>query len=257
MGAAVLAGGPRAAAQAADSAAVDTAEAQRHFWVRPVASAIVPGSGQLMAGQDRAAIYFAVELYALTRFVQLTVVSHREADRFRDLAFQVARAAFSPTQRDTTFEYFETMQRFTQSGQFDRDPGGTFLPESDTTTYNGSMWLLARRTYWADPNRPPDPRSPEYARALTFYESHAVGPGYLWSWTGASEQLGVYKETIRQSDSAFREAQDQLGLLLANHIASAVDAFISNRLARATHRPTTLHTMLAPNLASVTISVGF
>jgi hypothetical protein len=252
VGVMVLAGGPRAAAQG-----VDTAEARRQFWVRPVASVIVPGTGQLMAHQSRAAVYFAVELYALTRFVQLTVVSHRDADRFRDLAFQVARAAFQPTQRDTAFEYFETMQRFRQSGQFDRDPGAAFLPEADTTTFNGSMWLLARRTYWVDPNRPPDPRSPEYARAVTFYETHAVGTGYLWSWTGSEEQLGVFRETIRQSDNAAREAQDQLGLLLANHLVSAVDAFISSRLEHAAHRPITWHTTLTRGLTSVTLSVGF
>lgn len=252
MGAAVLAAGPRAAAQG-----VDTAEARRQFWVRPLASAIVPGTGQLMAHQSRAALYFAVELYALTRFVQLTVVSHREADQFRDLAFQVARAAFQPSQRDTTFEYFETMQRFRQSGQFDRDPGTTFQPEVDTTTFNGSMWLLARRTYWVDPNRPPPPGSPEYARALTFYEMHAVGTGYLWSWTGSEEQLGVFRETIRESDNAAREAQDQLGLLLANHLVSAVDAFISSRLERAAHRPMTWHTTLAPGVRGVSLSVGF
>jgi len=252
FGVVALLGGPRARAQA-----VDTAEAQRHFWVRPLASAIVPGSGQLMAHQSRAAIYFAVEVYALTRFLQLTVVSHQEANRFRDLAFQVARAGFKPTQRDTTFEYFETMQRFHQSGQFDRDPGGAFTPESDTTTFNGSMWLLARRTYWVDPNQAPDPRSPEYARALTFYESHAVGPGYLWSWVGADDQLGVFRETISQSDNAARQAQDQLGLLLANHLVSAVDAFISTRMERATHRPFTLHTLLGPASTSMTVSVGF
>jgi hypothetical protein len=252
LGVALVGAGPRAVAQG-----VDTAEARRQFWVRPLASAIVPGTGQLMAHQSRAAIYFAVELYALTRFVQLTMVSHREADQFRDLAFQVARAAFKPSQRDTTFEYFETMQRYRQSGQFDHDPGTGFAPEMDTTTFNGAQWLLARRTYWVDPNRPPDPRSPEYARAVTFYETHAVGPGYLWSWAGSEEQLGVFRETIRQSDDAAREAQDQLGLLLANHLVSAVDAFISSRLEHATHRPVTLHTMVGRSGTSFSVSVGF
>src|SRR5262249_46112076 len=131
----VLFGAPAGLAQG-----VDTAEARRQFWVRPVASLGGAGVGQLMAHQSRAAVYFAVELYALTRFVQLTVVSHRDADRFRDLAFQVARAAFQPTQRDTNFEYFETMQRYPRSGQFDRDPGTAFAPEMDTTTFNGAMW---------------------------------------------------------------------------------------------------------------------
>ena len=240
--------------QAPDSTA---AVARRRFWVRPVASVLVPGSGQLVAQQHRAAVYLAAELYALTRFLQLTITSHRNAAQFRDLAFQVARSGFAPTQRDTAFEYFETMQRFTDSGQFDRDAGPVFAPEADTATYNGSVWLLARRTFWSDLNTPPDPTSPAYARAVQFYEAHAVGPGYLWSWRDAQPQLGVFRETIRKSDNAFRSAQHQLGILLANHLVSAVDALISSRLARAAHRPTALRTTLAHGAVAVRVSVGF
>ena len=243
-----------------DSFAVDDSSAavgRPHFWVRPVASFVVPGSGQLLAHQDRAAIYLGVEIYGLTRFIQLTLASHRDASRFRDLAFQVARSAFSPTQRDTVFEYFETMQRYMESGQFDRDPGAAFAPESDTTTYNGTVWLTARRTYWRDPNSPPDPQSLEYARAVQFYDSHAVGPGYLWSWQNSEQQLNVFRETIRKSDSAFRKAQDQLGILLANHLASVVDAFISSRLSSAARRPTTLRTFVGLTDAIISISVAF
>jgi hypothetical protein len=241
-------------AQTLDSA---TAAARRRFWVRPVASALVPGMGQLLGHQRRAAGYFAAELYAVTRFIQLTLDAHRDAERFRDLAFQVARRAFAPTQRDTAFEYFETMQRFVASGQFDRDPGPGFAPEADSTTYNGSVWLLARRTYWADPAAPPDPSSPAYQRAVQFYETHAVGPGYLWSWRDAPAQLGAFRETIRRSDNDSRSAQNQLGLLLANHLVSAVDALVSSRLASAAHRPTTLRTVLGPSVTRISVSVGF
>ena len=227
------------------------------FWVRPVASFLVPGSGQILAHQDRAAIYIGTEVYALTRFIQLTVASHRDATRFRDLAFQVARSAFAPMRRDTVFEYFETMQRFMESGQFDRDPGPAFAPEVDTTTYNGSVWMTARRTYWQDPNAPPALGSPAYAKAVQFYETHAVTPGYLWSWSNSGQQLGVFKETIRKSDNAFRHAQDQLGILLANHLVSAVDAFISSRISSAAHRPTTFRTALRRSDAFFSISVAF
>jgi hypothetical protein len=254
VGAAALLAGRVARGQVPDSVAV---VARRHFWVRPVASLLVPGTGQFLAHQDRGAVYVATELYALTRFIQLTIASHRDAGRFRDLAFQAARAGFNPISRDTVFEYFETMQRFLESGQFDRDPGPVFAPEIDTTTYNGSVWLLARRTYWRDPNMPPDPSTPEYARAMQFYEGHAIGPGYLWSWRNAQQELGVFRETMRHSDDAFRDAQDQLGLLLANHLVSAVDAFVSRRLSSATHRPTELRTTLARDAAAVSISVGF
>lgn len=254
LGAVALLCGRSGATQVEDSSA---AVRRWSFWVRPVASFVLPGSGQIMAHQDRAAIYIGTEVYGLTRFIQLTMASHHDATRFRDLAFEVARAPFSPTQRDTVFEYFETMQRYMESGQFDRDPGAAFAPEGDTTTYNGTVWLTARRTYWRDPDTPPDPQSLEYARAVQFYDSHAVGSGYLWSWNNSEEQLNVYRETIRKSDSAFRKAQDQLGILLANHVASAVDAFISSRLSSATRRPTTLRTVLGLTDAIISVSVAF
>jgi hypothetical protein len=252
--AAALIGGRRGASQGVDTTVT---AARSHFWVRPLASLIVPGSGQLMAHQDRAVIYFGIEAYGLTRYIQLTMASHQDANQFRDLAFDVARRAFNPTKRDTVFEYFETMQRFMESGQFDRDPGSAFAPEIDTTTYNGSVWLTARRTYWRDPNAPPDPQSLEYARAVQFYTQHAVGAGYLWSWRNSEEQLSVYSETLRRSDSASRHAQDQLGILLANHLVSAVDAFISNRLSSAAHHLTTLRTTLSSTAAVISLSVAF
>ena len=211
-----------------------------------MASLLLPGTGQLMAGQPRAAIYFAAELYLVARLLQLNSDAHREADRFRDLAFDVARAPFDPGARDTVFEYYETMERFIESGLYDLDPGAAFVPEADPTTYNGSMWLLARRTFWTDPDVPPDPTSPEYQRALQFYQSRAVGPGYQWSWRSAGLEHDEFRQSIRRSDAAFRSAQDRVGLLLANHVLSAVDAMISTRLSVATKRDAVVHTMVGP-----------
>jgi hypothetical protein len=234
---ALLAFGPARAAAQKDSA-------DRPLWVRPAASFVLPGTGQLMAGQQRAAVYFAAELYLIARVLQVNQEAHREADHFRALAYDVARRAYMPTSRDTVFEYYETMERFTESGNYDSDAGSAFVPEPDATTYNGSVWLLARRTFWQDPDVPPDPTSPEYQRALQFYQSRAVGPGYLWSWRDASLEHDVYRQSIRRSDAAFRKVQGQVGLLLANHFLSAVDAMISSRLQAAAKRPATLRTTI-------------
>jgi len=247
-----LIGGTRAAAQRVDAAVV-TPKA-----FRPLASLLLPGAGQLMAGQDRGAVYLAAEIYLLSRFVQLDRDASREAERFQALAYDIARRAFSPTRRDTVFEYFEQMERFAESGQYDTDPGSGFAPESDPRTYNGSVWLLARRTYWADPNVPPDPTSFEYRRAVTFYEERAVGPAFLWSWRDHSLEHAVFRETIRRSDDGFRRAQNQVGLLLANHVVSAVDALISSRLAAAAGRPAELHTTVGPRgSARLQVSIAF
>ena len=243
-------GGTRAAAQRVDAAIVTPSA------FRPLASLLLPGAGQLMAGQDRGAVYLAAEIYLLSRFVQLDREASREADRFQALAYDIARRAFSPTRRDTVFEYYEQMERFPESGRYNTTPGSGFTPETDTRTYNGSVWLLARRTIWPDPDVLPD--SGLYWRAVDFYVARAVGPAFQWSWRDHSLEHEVFRETIRRSDDGFRRAQNQVGLLLANHVVSAVDALISSRLAAAAGRPAELHTTVGPRgSARVQVSIGF
>ncbi len=249
-----------AAVLPADVAAqrADTAAATRNVLVRPLASLLLPGAGQLMGRQDRGAVYLAAEVYLVSRFLQLDREASRDAERYQALAYDVARRAFSPTRRDTVFEYYEQMERFGESGRYDADPGAAFVPESDTRTYNGSVWLLARRTFWEDPDTPPDPTSPPYWRALQFYQVRAVGPGFQWSWRDHSLEHEVFRETIRRSDDGFRRAQNQVGLLLANHVVSAVDALISSRLAAAAGRPAALRTTVGPRgIARVHVSIAF
>jgi hypothetical protein len=150
------------------------------------------------------------------------------------------------------------MERFAESGAYDAQPGPGFTPEPDPATYNGSVWLLARRTFWQDPNVAPDPTSLDYQRALQFYQSRAVGPSYLWSWRGAGLEQEVFRQTIRRSDAGFRRAQNQVGLLLANHLLSAVDALIASRLSAAAKRPAALRTTLGySGDARLTVSIAF
>lgn len=212
------------------------------MWLPPLASLVVPGSGQLLSGRDRGMVYLAAEAYILSRFLRLTHDGRRGADRYRDLAYAVARRGFTSERRDTVFEYYEQMERFASSGEFDRNPGGAFTPEDDPATYNGSIWLLARQTYWPDPDNPPLPGSGPDLAALTFYRTHAVGPDFRWSWGDASLEQQEYRATIRSSDEAFRSAQSQLGLLLANHLVSAIDALISSRLSAGLRREATFET---------------
>jgi hypothetical protein len=204
----------------------------RATWVRPLASGIVPGTGQLLGGRERGALYLVAEAFLLTRVLSLSAEGRRERDRYRELARVVARAAFAPSEADTVFEYFEQMGRYVESGPFDTDPGPAIVPPADERTYNGQIWALARRTFFPDPDVPPPPDAPEYQRALTFYSSRAIGPNFQWSWRNAGLEQDLYRQTIRESDEAFRHASRGLGLLLANHILSAVDAAITERLAR-------------------------
>ena len=139
----VLLGGRSGAGQATHADSVRAA-ARRHFWVRPVASLVLPGAGQFMARQNRAAAYVAAEVYTVLRFLQLSHQGHTAAAQYRAIALLAARRGFAVTGRDTVFEYYETMERYMESGQFTRSPGPGLVPEIDTSTYNGSIWMLAR-----------------------------------------------------------------------------------------------------------------
>jgi hypothetical protein len=78
--------------------------------------------------------------------------------------------------------------------------------------------------------------------ALQFYQARAVGANFLWSWRNHSLEHEVFRDYIKRSDNAFRRAQNQIGLLLANHVLSAVDALISARLSAATGRDAQMRT---------------
>lgn len=207
-------------------------DSTRAPWARPLASAVLPGMGQLLGDHERGALYLIAEAFLVTRFVSLNAEGRRDRTQYRDLAFVVARGAYAPVARDTDFEYYEQMGRYIESGPFDTDPGTQLVPPTDERTYNGAIWALARQTYFTDPTNPPPPNSPEYQRALAFYVSRAIGPNFQWSWRNAGLEQDLYRQTIHASDQAFRRATTQLGLLLANHILSGVDAFITERLAR-------------------------
>lgn len=238
-------------------AQVDSVALREKAWVRPLASLVLPGMGQALSGQDRAAVYGAVEIYVLSRYIQLQHDANVNAELYHQLAFAVAQRGFAAARRDTIFEYYETMEKFTASGRFNTGAGPGLNPETDPTTYNGSVWLLARRTYWADPNVPPPPNSPQYQAALSFYVQHAVGPAYQWTWQSASLQQQTFRDLIRTSDNGYRNAQGALGLLLANHVVSALDALISNRLTTAAHRTTSLHTVIGPDFSLLSVHVAF
>jgi hypothetical protein len=197
-------------------------------WVRPVASLIVPGTGQLLAGQARGVVYLALEIWIASRAIATNQQGGDQAARYRQLAYDVARKQYSATRVDGPFEYYESMEKFVESGEYDTDSiGPAFVPEPDPTTYNGSVWALARRTFFQDPDSIPDPASPAYQQAVAFYQSRAVGGQFRWSWRNARLEQDVFRGAIRTSDDAYRQRTNYLGVLVLNHLASAIDALIS------------------------------
>lgn len=195
-----------------------------------VASALLPGLGQATQGVDRAMGYMAVEAFAWTSYAWFSTDSRRHRDGYRDLASAVARSPFSTFRPNGDFEYYERMSHFTESGRYDVIPGGAVNPETDGSTYNGSIWELARRTFWSDPGTAPDPSSDEWKRSISFYQSRAYQQPYRWSWTGAGREYAEFKARIDASNDANRRAVQALGAVIANHVLSAVDAYIVVRL---------------------------
>lgn len=201
-----------------------------HDWWVPVASAVLPGAGQARLGQDRFVGYVAVEGFLWIRYLTDRRAGIDARNAYRDMALRVSRAAFPGDKPTGNFEYYERMEHWIASGVYDGDPGTGFAPEVDTTTFNGKMWSIARTTYWSDPKTPPPIGSAPYEAALRFYRQNAVTPEFQWSWRNAPLHQDVYRRSVRASNDGFRHAAQDIGAVIANHVLSTVDAYISLRL---------------------------
>ncbi len=195
-----------------------------------LASAAVPGAGQLLLRQRRGAVYMLFEAAGLAYYISQSRDARRERDRYKEISRNVARAAFTPNGPGGDWDYYERMEKFAASGVFDSAPTGGVDPEPDDHTYNGALWLLARQTFWRDPESPPATGSSEYSAALAFYSDRAVRPEMAWSWAGEPEAYREFRSAIAGSNSAFRSATTSASVIIANHFLSAIDAYISVHL---------------------------
>jgi hypothetical protein len=131
---------------------------------------------------------------------------------------------------DGDWAYYETLEEWMRSGAFDADAQRSGVqPEEDPTTFNGYVWSLAKGQNFAAGTEPSED-DPAYIRALAYYERRAYGPDYLWDWSGKEGAVQRYEELIRESDDRFHQATTALGAVLANHLLSGADAFLSARL---------------------------
>ena len=192
------------------------------------------------------------EGYLILQQVRARRDANRDRDAYRALAFNVARQPFGGERPRGSWDYYESMEKFLESGAYDRIPGGAIDPETDETTYNGARWRLARETYWLTPNVAPAVGSPEYQRALAFYLSRAVPAAYRWSWRDAQLQQDVYAQTIASANRSVQRAVNYMGLIGANHLVSLIDAYVSVRVRRfggagvGGLRVSSLHTVVEP-----------
>jgi len=200
-------------------------------WTAPLASVLVPGAGQAILRQNRFVAYLAVEGFVWLQYFKDRRDWRQQRAAYRDLAAQVARSPFTTNPAVGDWAYYESMEHFLESGVYSRSGSVTDVqPESDESTYNGAMWLLARRNFWPDAAVAPPVNSPAYQQALAFYASRAVLPAYRWSWRNAQLEQDLYRRSINKANDAVRRATSDLGIILANHVLSSVDAFASLRL---------------------------
>lgn len=191
-------------------------------------SLAVPGWGQKALGQRRAVAYAVVEAALWALWVDRRGRGSDLRAEYRDLAWRTARIQVGE-RRDGTWAYYETLSTWARSGAFDRDgsePG--IQPEEDPATFNGSIWSLAKGIHFGGGTPPPG--DPRWEAALTWYRARAYADGFLWDWRGREGDLAEFRLLIRRSDDRFREATGAMGAVLANHLLSGADAFVSARI---------------------------
>jgi hypothetical protein len=187
--------------------------------------------GQLLLGQRRWTIYAGAELAGWLVHLDQLRQGRKHRKTYRNLAWVAARGMPQPRE-EGGWEYYEALGSWNRSGAFDADDGQPGVqPEMDPATYNGAIWELARDLYLPEGA---GPGHPAWTRALDYYHGRAIQPAFLWDWSGREEHLMEYRELIDRSDEALRTATVVFGAVVANHLFSAVDAFVSSRLGRPT-----------------------
>jgi hypothetical protein len=191
-------------------------------------SLLLPGLGQHTLGQKRKWLYAGLEAVGWVVYLDRRSAGSDYRDRYRDWAWNEGRIQSGP-RIDGDFEYYETLSKWTRSGAYDADAGRDGIqPESDPATYNGSIWALAERIYL--PGGGPVPETdPAYQDALGYYQARAYDMAFLWDWSptpGGKEEM---TRLIEASDDRFRQATTTLGLVIANHVISAADAYLASR----------------------------
>lgn len=184
----------------------------------PVASAIIPGAGQIMLGNNRSVAYMAVEVLGWWQYRKHVQERAAQEAAFKELARRVARSHFSPAGGDGNWTYYEMMRDYVESGDYTTSDNGSIVPPTDTATFNGHVWVDALRTHTST------------ADALAQYEQRAVRPDLQWSWKNARLQWDLFSQLTEKRNDANRAAARDLLLVAGNHLLSMVDAFATFRV---------------------------
>lgn len=227
---------------------------------RPVLfSALLPGTGQLVRDQKRGIAYLAAEAAALTAWAFFRNEGNNNEDEYIEFARENARetaANFDPywnpiedrihPELEGDWDYYEHMSQYRRSGRYDRDLNTDYYttrnirdldPETEwDDSFNYRQWGISRINYFHPDPENPDPNalvgtSADTIAAKEYYARIAVTEAYAWDWGppeyGGTANRNQFARIIDDANSAFRNANFSLGVLLANHVVSAIDAYIS------------------------------
>jgi hypothetical protein len=159
-------------------------------------SLLLPGLGQQMAGKDeRARIYYGIELAIWTAWAANRMEGHARKDRFIEFAQQEAGVGTG----DRNDDYWRTISQFERS-----DPG--------PASANEYVRRQARSLY-------PGDRAAQQA----YLEQNGYFGGRAWDWQNA-DNLGRYRFLRSQSLDSYHRAQYSIGLAIVHRLISMVDA---------------------------------
>lgn len=236
MAAGLTAGPPGAAGQ--EHRPKDLPEAQDNALLGAVVLTVaLPGTGHRALGHRRWVSYLAADLLSWAWMTETRARAHAHRDGYRDLAWRVARGRPEP-RSDGDWGYYERLLRFRSSGAFDREPHRPGIqPETDPSTYNGSIWALAGQIFFPGGVPPSDEGDPAWQRALEYYSRYGTPPHLLWDWGENAAARAAYARLVRESDDAFRQSVTIAGVLLANRVLGMADLLATARWGGAVDPP--------------------
>ncbi len=209
-------------------------------------AALVPGLPQIIEGKRRGWAYVAAEGVSIAGMVYFNAQAHDRQARFRAIAREARRNFVLSGLRNNPEEvtdplsggfgeYYEDLTKWASSGDYDNDPSlDGIQPETDTRTYNGHQWEIAKiNNYTGTSGGIPVAKSAEEeARALEAYKEAVYPLQYNWDWTGIEGSQDLYHDVFNSNDVSYRRRNRFTTILLANHIVSAIDMLVLEKLNR-------------------------
>lgn len=208
---------------------------------------LVPGLPQYLRGQRRAYAFFAAEAAGISGIVYYNVQAHNRRNNYYLMArkarnnFVLGGLRNNPTEVPDVLlggygEYYEDLTKWASSGDFDKDPSLVGIqPETDRRTYNGHQWHIAKINNYSGSHGglPVAMSAEEEARALEAYLRAVYPLEYNWDWTGLDAKFTEYDRVFDSAEVSYRRRNSFTIVLIANHILSAVDMLIMEKINQA------------------------